>query len=65
MMMSDNASTYLATADKPQQLLNSTSLKQALEGHSVTWQFIPKRVPWYGVYWERLVGLTKQALKKT
>ena len=31
----------------------------------MTWQFIPKRAPWYGGYWERLVRLTKQALKKT
>ena len=64
-MMSDNASTYLAAADELQQLLDSTSLKEALGGRGVTWHFIPKRVPWYGGYWERLVGLTKQALKKT
>ena len=64
-MMSDNASTYLAAADELEQLLNSTSLKQALEGHSVTWKFIPKRAPWFGGFWERLIGLTKQALKKT
>ena len=61
--MSDNASTYLAAADELQQLLDSTSLKEALGGHGMTWQFIPKRAPWYGGYWERLVGLTKQALK--
>jgi len=64
-MMSDNASTYLAAADELQQLLNSTSLKEALEGHGITWQFIPKRAPWHGGFWERLVGITKQALKKT
>ena len=64
-MMSDNASTYLAAADELQELLDSTSLKEALGGYGATWQFIPKRAPWYGGYWERLVGLTKQALKKT
>ena len=64
-MMSDNASTYLAAADELQQLLNSTPLKQALEGQGVTWQFIPKRAPWHGGFWERLVAVTKQALKKT
>ena len=36
--MSDNASTYLAAADELQELLKSTSLKQALEHHGVTWQ---------------------------
>ena len=28
------------------------------------WQFIPKRAPWYGGFWERLIGLTKTTLKK-
>jgi len=44
-MMSDNALTYLAAADELHELLESTSLKQALEHHGATWQFIPKRAP--------------------
>ena len=28
-------------------------------------QFIPKHAPWYGRLWERLIGLTKQAISKT
>jgi len=55
----------LAAADDLHKLLKSTPFKQALEHHGVTWQFIPKRAPWYGGFWERLVGITKQALKKT
>ena len=31
----------------------------------VEWKFIPKRAPWYGGWWERLIVLTKIALKKT
>ena len=46
-------------------MFNSPSLKEALEYHGITWQFIFKRAPWYGGFWERLIGLTKQALKKT
>jgi len=60
--MSDNALTYLAAADELHELLESTSL---LEHHGATWLFIPKRAPWYSGFWERLVGITKQALKKT
>ena len=63
-MISDNASTYLAAADELRQLFQSPSLKEALEYRGVSWKFIPKRAPWYGGFWERLVGLTKQALKK-
>ena len=63
-MLSDNASTYLAAAEEIKQLLQSPSLKETLEHHGVTWLFIPKRAPWYGGFWERLVGLTKQAIRK-
>ena len=31
----------------------------------VEWQFIPKRAPSYGVFWECLIGLSKRAIKKT
>ena len=32
---------------------------------SVTWRFIPENAPWWGGFWERLVGLTKRALRST
>ena len=63
-MISDNASTYLAAAEELRKLFESDALKEALTHHNVTWQFIPKRAPWYGGFWERLIGLTKQAVKK-
>jgi len=43
----------------------SETLKGALEVQNVTWDFIPKCAPWYGCFWEWMIGLTKQALKKT
>jgi len=64
-MISDNASTYLAAAEAIQKLLQSEPLKGTLEPQNVTWEFIPKRAPWYGGFWERIIGLTKQAVKKT
>ena len=64
-MISDNASTYLAAAEDLQRLFGSESLKGALEVQNVTWDFIPKRAPWYGGFWERMIGITKQAVKKT
>ena len=64
-MLSDNASTYLAAAEEIKELFESDDLKEALGRQHVTWSFIPKRAPWYGGFWERLIGLTKQAVKKT
>jgi len=64
VIVSDNASTYSAAAEELQQLLQSERLTEMLGRRGVRWQFIPKRAPWYGGWWERLVGLTKMALKK-
>jgi len=65
VMLSDNASTYLAAAEELKILFESVDIKEALGRQGVDWQFIPKRAPWYGGFWERLVGLTKQAIRKT
>jgi len=43
----------------------SDALKEALESQNVTWQFIPKHAPWYRGFWEGIIRLTKQAVKKT
>ena len=64
-MISDNASTFLAVAEDLQMLFESETLQRELERHNVIWHFIPKLAPWYGGFWERMVGITKQAIKKT
>ena len=64
-MLSDNASTFLAAADEPHQLFESDKIKESLQCQKVTWELIPKWAPWYGGFWERLIGLTKNAIKKT
>ena len=52
MMISDNTSTYLAAVEELLRMFNSEALKEALESQNVTWQFIPKRAPWYGDSWK-------------
>lgn len=64
-MLSDNAPTYLTAAEELKQLFQSPSLKESLSRQGVEWQFIPKRAQWYGVFWERLLGLSKRAILKT
>ena len=63
-VISDNASTYLSAVEELTELFNSTNLTTTLIRQGVTWKFIPKRAPWYGGFWERLIGLTKSCLKK-
>jgi len=61
-MILDNASIYLAPASEIEQLMDV--VQDVLRNRGTTWKFIPKRAPWYGGYWERLIGLTKMTLKK-
>ena len=65
LLLSDNGSTFLAAAEELKMLLTSTELAEALAHKGVEWKFIPKRAPWFGGFWERLIGLTKSTLKKT
>ena len=61
LLISDNGSTFLAAAEELKILFASTELSETLARKG---KFIPKRAPWFGNFWERLVGLIKSALKK-
>ena len=63
-MMSGNASTYLLAAEELKEMLSSKELERSIGRCGVTWKFIVKQAPWYGGYWERLIELTKAALKR-
>ena len=63
-MISDNASTYQSAADELTKLFDSSQLTSELGNRGIQWKFIPERAPWYGGFWERLIGLTKLSLKK-
>lgn len=64
ILISDNASTFQAAAKGLEELIISTQVSETLSTLGVQWKFIPKRAPWYGGFWERLIGLTKMALRK-
>ena len=64
IMISDNGSTYLSAAEELRSLLQLPEIKEELAKKGVSWRFIPKRGPWYGRFWEHLIGLTKTAIKK-
>ena len=64
LLLSDNVSTYVSAAKELEQLFSSDKLEESLRTKGVQWKFIPKRAPWYGGFWERLIRLTKNVLKK-
>ena len=63
-MISDNAKTFKCAAQELSQLFESITIHQQLSDYGTKWKFIPNRAPWYGGFWERLIGLTKNSLKK-
>ena len=64
VMISDNATTFQSAAEELKTLSSSEEVRAVLNCEGVTWRFIPKKAPWFGGFWERLVGLTKSAIKK-
>ena len=65
VIMSDNATTYTSAAQELTDSLNSAEIRSVLGREGIVWKFIPKKAPWFGGYWERLIGLTKSSIKKT
>jgi len=59
VMVSDNGSTFLAASEEIKNICDYLSHRH------VKWTFIPKRAPWFGGFYERLIGVTKTSLKKT
>ena len=64
LIISDNALAFCSASTCLKTIFESTSVRKAFANMGIDWQFIPKRAPWYGGWWERLIGLTKSTLKK-
>ena len=56
VLMSDNAKGFVAARDQ---------LLQTYGSDGPRWQFIAPRAPWWGGWWERLIGSVKSALKRS
>jgi len=41
------------------KLLETNTSHQFLANHSIIWKFITERAPWWGGFYERLIGLLK------
>ena len=60
LVISDNATNFEFAAKTIRNLMKDT-INYAMT-KEIKWKFIPKRAPWFGGFWERLIGLTKNAL---
>ena len=65
IMISDNATTFKAAAERITRSNRNNRIQEKLADNGTEWKFIPNRAPWFGGYWERLIGLTKKSIKAT
>jgi hypothetical protein len=64
-MVSDNATTFTSSASQIKKIQEHPSIQNILNINRTKWIFIPSRAPWFGGFWERLIGMTKNSIKKT
>lgn len=64
IIYSDNATTFISASSILVRLFDQPEVAKQLADMKITWKYIPKRAPWYGGWWERLIALTKIALRK-
>ena len=63
-MVSDNAKTFQTTKRWLETLMTDEDLYNYLNTHRIKWQFNLSRAPWWGGFFERLVGIMKSCLSK-
>ena len=61
---SDNTKSFQAAAKWLKQIITSEQLHEHLK-ENMNWIFILPKAPWWGWHFERLIGVTKQALYRS
>eukprot|EP00795_Rhopilema_esculentum_P012540 gene12540-3235_t len=64
LMVSDNAKTFQATKKWWESLQNNEEINGFLASQSIKWVFNLSRAPWWGGFFERLIGVMKSAFSK-
>ena len=65
IMVSDNAKTFQATKFWIENLVKDHDLYNYLCNENIEWKFNLSRAPWWGGFYERLVGIMKKSLSKS
>jgi hypothetical protein len=68
-ILSDNGTTFVSASKKVADFINSIPNDNVVisfcTAHTISWSFIPPRSPWWGGFYERMVGIVKERLKVT
>lgn len=63
IIYSDNGSNFVG-ANNALKRLDVEKLMNEVKLKKITWKFIPPAAPWWGGWWERIIGMMKQLLRK-
>ena len=64
-IFSDNAKTLKSTCSDTKKIVRSSEVQTHMTNNQINWKFIVERTPWWGGFWERMVGITKRCLRIT
>ena len=63
-IVSDNGKTFVATGKWLSVLKKNHSLASYMGALNIKWKFNLSRAPWWGGFFERLIGIMKRSLSK-
>ena len=63
-VISDNAKVFISASKTLYDISNHITVQNFMSEFKIVWKFIPARAAWMGGFYERLIGMTKQMLKK-
>ena len=63
-IISDNTKTFKAASNWLQTIVHDEDFFNFLNLHRIEWKFNMSRTPWWGGFFERLIGIMKRALTK-
>ncbi|GFX08336.1 bel12-ag transposon polyprotein [Trichonephila clavipes] len=63
VMYSDNGTNFTGLNNALRQL-DWTTIESEFRVHEIRWKFNPPSSPWWGGFWERLIGIFEGSLKK-
>ena len=64
LLVSDNAKQFKAAAKALKQLFNHPEVRHDLDIQRIEWKFNLERAPWWGGFFERMVGSVKSCLRR-
>ena len=64
LIISDNAKTFKAAEKWLRRLHDDQEVREHLESNRIDWRFNLERAPWWGGFYERLIGTAKRCLRK-